>query len=79
MPTLNDENKLIVDWLLLWPMPRRQWGVGWNHKCMYRIYREFGDRMRIEPRKLSSRKKPDALSGPEALNPYLGGPTQLLS
>lgn len=43
-------------------------GVGWNHKRVYRIYRELELNLRIKPRKRLKRDKPDVLSVPIAKN-----------
>jgi len=76
-PKLSDENELIADWLLALTRVRRAWGFGlcflhlrnvrgfkWNHKRVYRIYRELELNMRIKPRKRLKRDKPDALAVP---------------
>jgi len=43
-------------------------GYGWNHKRVYRIYRELELNLRIKPRRRIKRNKPDALSVPVAMN-----------
>ena len=43
-------------------------GHGWNHKRVYRIYRELAFNLRIKPRKRLKRDKPNALAVPEAPN-----------
>ena len=43
-------------------------GFGWNHKRVYRIYRELELNMRIKPRKRLQREKPEPLVVPEAPN-----------
>ena len=43
-------------------------GFGWNHKRVYRIYRELELNLRIKPRKRLVREKPEALQVPEAIN-----------
>jgi putative transposase len=43
-------------------------GHRWNHKRIYRIYRELELNLRIKPRKRLKRDKPDLLSVPEAPN-----------
>ena len=43
-------------------------GFGWNHKRVYRIYRELELNMRIKPRKRLQRDKPEPLVVPEAPN-----------
>lgn len=81
VPKLSDENELIADWLIALTKAKKTWGFGlcylhlrnvrgfgWNHKRVYRIYRELELNMRIKPRKRLRREKPDALSVPEAPN-----------
>lgn len=80
-PTLGDENAEIADWLMRLTTTHRAWGFGlcflylrnlkgfaWNHKRVYRIYRELELNLRIKPRKRLKRDKPDALAVPEAPN-----------
>lgn len=80
-PKLSDENELIADWLIALTTVKRTWGFGlcflhlrnvkgfkWNHKRVYRIYRELELNMRIKPRKRLHRKKPEPLAVPEAPN-----------
>ena len=43
-------------------------GHRWNHKRVYRIYRERERNLRIKPRKRLKRDKSDALAVPEAPN-----------
>lgn len=43
-------------------------GHGWNHKRVYRIYRELELNMRIKPRKRLRREKPEAIMVPKAEN-----------
>ena len=43
-------------------------GHVWNHKRVYRIYRELELNLRIKPRKRLKRDKPDALAVPDAPN-----------
>ncbi|SMC31175.1 Integrase core domain-containing protein [Polynucleobacter kasalickyi] len=40
----------------------------WNHKRIYRIYRELELNLRIKPRKRLVRDKPEALTVPLAIN-----------
>jgi putative transposase len=74
---LRDENELIADWLLKLTDNHRSWGFGlcylylrnvkrfgWNHKRIYRIYRQLELNLRIKPRKRIVREKPDALVVP---------------
>jgi len=72
---------MVADWLLRLTEANKQWGFGlcflylrnvkgfgWNHKRVYRIYRELELNLRIKPRKRLKRDKPDALSVPIAKN-----------
>lgn len=43
-------------------------GYGWNHKRIYRIYRELELNLRIKPRKRLVREKPEPLTVPTAIN-----------
>lgn len=43
-------------------------GHRWNHKRVYRIYRERELNLRIKPRKRIVREKPEPLAVPEAIN-----------
>lgn len=78
---LNDENALIANWLLRIAQNQRNWGFGlcflylrnvkgfvWNHKRVYRIYRELELNMRIKPKKRLIREKPEVLAMPTAIN-----------
>lgn len=78
---LNEENEQIADLLIGLTRATKSWGFGfcflylrnvrghrWNHKRIYRIYRELELNLRIKPRKRLKRDKPDALSVPEAPN-----------
>jgi putative transposase len=80
-PKLSDENAEIADWLIRLTHNQRNWGfglcylylrnvkgLGWNHKRVYRIYRELELNLRIKPRKRLVREKPEPLSQPEAIN-----------
>jgi putative transposase len=80
-PKLCGENEQIADLLVGLTQARRNWGFGlcflylrnvqgrrWNHKRVYRIYRELELNLRIKPRKRLQRDKPDALVVPEAPN-----------
>ena len=80
-PKLSDENAKIADWLLRLTETYKRWGFGlcylylrnikgygWNHKRVYRIYRELGLNLRIKPRRRIHRDRPDALSEPVAIN-----------
>ena len=74
---LDDENAAIADLLVGLTLARRTWGFGlcflylrnvkghaWNHKRVYRIYRELELNMRIKPKKRLKRDRPDALAVP---------------
>ena len=78
---LNSENAEIADWLIRLTDNHRNWGFGlcflylrnvkgfgWNHKRVYRIYRELELNLRIKPRKRIVREKPEALAVPKAIN-----------
>ena len=80
-PKLFDENAEIADWLIRLTTTYRRWGFGlcfqhlrnvkgfpWNHKRVYRIYRNLELNLRIKPRKRIRRDKPDALNVPTAPN-----------
>ncbi len=43
-------------------------GFGWNHKRVYRIYRELELNLRIKPRKRLVRQVPEPLAVPSAVN-----------
>lgn len=80
-PVLSDENEEIAEWLLHLTQRHKRWGFGlcylylrnvegfkWNHKRVYRIYRELELNLRIKPRKRLVREKPDKLAVPETPN-----------
>ena len=75
------ENEEIADWLMRLTDNHRNWGFGlcylylrnvksfgWNHKRVYRIYRELELNLRIKPRKRLVREKPQPLAVPQAIN-----------
>ncbi len=75
------ENVEIADHLIRLTQSQRNWGFGlcflylrnvkgyrWNHKRVYRIYRELELNLRIRPRKRIVREKPKPLAVPEAIN-----------
>lgn len=80
-PALEQENKVIVDWLIRLTGSYRNWGFAlcylylrnvkgflWNHKRVYRIYRELELNLRIKPKKRIVRERPVALKVPSNLN-----------
>ena len=77
----NAENEIIVNWLIRLTDNNRSWGFGlcylylrnmknftWNHKRIYRIYKELELNLRIKPRKRLVRDKPETLTIPLAMN-----------
>lgn len=80
-PKLSSENAVVADWLLRITTANKRWGFGlcflhlrnvcgfrWNHKRVYRIYRELELNLRIKPRRRIKRDRPDALSVPLMIN-----------
>jgi putative transposase len=80
-PKRSDEDALIADWLMRLTMAFRDWGFGlcflylrnvkrfgWNHKRVYRIYRELELDLRIKPRKRLVREVPQPLAVPARIN-----------
>lgn len=80
-PSLSVDNRIIADWLLRLTHNQRNWGFGlcflylrnvkgfsWNHKRVYRIYRELELNMRIKPKKRLKRDKPMTLAVPSTIN-----------
>ncbi len=80
-PKLNEENERIADWLIRLIHNQRNWGFGlcflylknvkeykWNHKRVYRIYRELELNLRIKPKKRIKRETPEPLTIPVAPN-----------
>jgi putative transposase len=80
---LSDENAEIADWLVRLSASdwARSWGFGlcflylrnvqgfgWNHKRVYRIYRELELNLRIKPKKRLVREVPEPLSVPQRHN-----------
>ena len=72
---------MIADWLLRLTHNHRTWGFGlcflylrnvkrfgWNHKRVYRIYRQLELNLRIKPHKRLTREKPQALVVPDSTN-----------
>lgn len=80
-PKLRDGNAEITNWLLRLNVTYKRWGFGlcflylrnikgygWNHKRVYRIYRELELNLRIKPKRRVKRDKPKALSVPDAIH-----------
>jgi len=80
-PKLSDENALIAQWLERLTSNQRNWGFGlcflylrnvkgygWNHKRVYRMYRELELNLRIKPKKRIVREKPEPLTQPDEIN-----------
>jgi len=78
---LSSENVTIADHLIRLTYNQRNWGFGlcflylrnvkgygWNHKRVYRIYRELELNLRIKPRKWIVREKPEPLTVPKTIN-----------
>lgn len=78
---LSDENTFIAEWLIKLTTTWRNWGFKlcflylrnvkgypWNHKRVYRIYRELELNMRIKPKKRLNRACPEPLKVPERCN-----------
>lgn len=81
VPRRLDEDALIADWLVRLTTAFRDWGFGlcflhlrnvkvfaWNHKRVYRIYRELELNLRIKPKKRLAREEPQPLSVPAGIN-----------
>ena len=75
------ENEEIAIWLIRLTDNHRNWGFGlcylylrnvkgfaWNHKRVYRIYREQELNLRIKPKKRMVREKPTTLTVPASIN-----------
>ena len=80
-PKLRDENTFIANYLLRLSTTHKRWGFKlcylylrnvkgykFNHKRVYRIYRELELNLRIKPRRRIKRDKPEALSIPTNIN-----------
>lgn len=78
---LSGENQQLADWLLKLTATHKRWGFGlcflylrnvkgfgWNHKRVYRIYRELELNLRIKPRRRIKRNYPGELDVPKAPN-----------
>lgn len=81
VPKFFSQNAEIADWLLRLTAAHKRWGFGlcflylrnvkgygWNHKRVYRIYRELELNLRIKPKRRIKRDRPDALTVPTAVN-----------
>ena len=77
----SQENGSIADWLVRLTSTYRDWGFGlcflhlrnvkgfgWNHKRVYRIYRELELNLRIKPKKRIVRERPEPLAVPASIN-----------
>jgi putative transposase len=86
---LDGQTQQIADWLVRLTDNDRSWGFGlcylylrnvkgfkWNHKRLYRIYRELELNLRIKPRKRLVRDKPEALSVPLGIEIDLSLPSE---
>lgn len=80
-PRRQAEDEMIAHWLLRLTTANRSWGFGlcflylrnvqgcgWNHKRVYRIYRELELNLRITPRKRLVRAVPEPLEVPQQPN-----------
>jgi len=77
----SGDNAVIADWLLRLTTANRTWGFGlcflylrnvkgygYNHKRVYRIYRELELNLRIKPKRRLKRDRPDELAVPRQIN-----------
>ena len=77
----DTENEEIANWLLRLTDNHRSWGFGlcflylrnvrgfgWNHKHVYRIYRELELNLRTKPRKRLVRQRPEPSTVPSKVN-----------
>lgn len=80
-PRLSGDNQLIADWLLRLTTHNRSWGFSlcylylrnvkhypYNHKRVYRIYKELELNLRIKPKRRLKRDKPEDLAEPRQIN-----------
>jgi putative transposase len=78
---LDAENEEVATWLIKLTDNNRNWGFGlcylylrnlkgfkWNHKRVYRVYKELELNLRIKPRKRLIREKLEAITVPLAIN-----------
>ena len=76
-PKFASENDETAQWLVRLTTEHSDWGIGlcfdylrnvqdfvWNHKRVYRIYRELELNLRIKPRRRLNRSKPEPLKEP---------------
>jgi putative transposase len=81
IPKLSSDNARIAELLLGLAQSHRNWGFGlcflylrnvrgydWNHKRVYRVYRELELNFRIKPKKRIRRNKPEQLQLPARIN-----------
>ena len=77
----SGDNAFIANWLLGLTTTHRTWGFGlcflylrnvkgygYNHKRVYRIYRELELNLRIKPKRRLKRDKPEVLAVPRKIN-----------
>lgn len=80
-PKRSSEDDVIADWLVRLTFNQKNWGFGlcflhlrnvkgfgWNHKRVYRIYRELELNLRIKPKKRLVRERPNPLTVPTGIN-----------
>ena len=78
---LDEENQQIAEWLIQLTNDHKTWGFKlcflylrnvkkykWNHKRVYRIYKELELNLRIKPNKRIKREQPETLAVPTAKN-----------
>jgi putative transposase len=65
---LTDNHRNWLGFGLYYLYLRNVKGFKWNHKRVYRIYKELELNLRIKPRKRLVRGKPEALTEPLAIN-----------
>lgn len=78
---LNAENELIADWLVRLTANKKNCrfdlcslfirnvkGYSWNHKRVYRIYKELELNLRIKPKNQLVRQKPETHAVPDVIN-----------
>lgn len=79
--TFSSKNAQVADWLLRQTQTHKRWGFGlcfiylcnvkgygWNHKRVYRIYRELDLNLGVRPRRRIKREYPGELAVPTAMN-----------